>query len=235
MREIVLDTETTGLEVDKGDRLVEICCLELDRRLPTGRVFHTLIDPERDVPPEAVAIHGIDAERLRGAPVFAAIADPLLGFIGDSRLVIHNAEFDLKFLNHELARTNRPLFSPTRSTDTLSLARRRFPGSSCSLNDLCRRFNLDLSGRAKHGARIDAELLAQVYLELIGGRQARLALAPGDGEQELRADQAERPLRPHPLSERLSPEEIAAHAQFVAKELQGDVIWNWGQRATRTA
>ncbi len=230
MREIVLDTETTGLEVEKGHRLVEICCLELDRRLPTGKVFHTLIDPERDIPPEAVAIHGIDADRLKGAPLFGDIAGALLDFIGDSRLVIHNAEFDLKFLNHELARTNRPPFAAERSTDTLSLARRRFPGSPCSLNDLCRRFNLDLSGRSKHGARIDTELLAQVYLELIGGRQARLALAPGDGgEQEVSAGRVERPVRPHPLPERLSSQEIAAHSRFIAEELLGDVIWNWAR------
>jgi DNA polymerase-3 subunit epsilon len=230
MREIIVDTETTGLEVEKGHRLIEICCLELDRRLPTGKVFHTLLDPERDVPQEAVAIHGIDEEKLKGAPVFAAVADSLLDFIGDSRLVIHNAEFDLKFLNHELARSDRPLLVTERSIDTLALARRRFPGSPCSLNDLCRRFNLDLSGRTKHGAKIDAELLAQVYLELIGGRQARLALAPGDGgEQELAAARAQRPKRPDPLPERLTPQEIAAHARFVAEDLQGDVVWTWGR------
>ncbi len=228
MREIVLDTETTGLEVEKGHRLVEICCIELDRRLPTGKFFHTLIQPERDIPPEAVAIHGLDGEKLRGAPVFSQIADPLLDFIGDSRLVIHNAEFDLKFLNSELARLDRLPFPASRSTDTLALARRRFPGSSCSLNDLCRRFNLDLSGRTKHGARIDAELLAQVYLELIGGRQARLALAPGDDGTAVNAiTRSERAARAVPLPERLSSEEMAAHARFVAEEIEGDVVWNW--------
>lgn len=228
MREIVLDTETTGLEVERGHRLVEICCLELDRRLPTGKFFHTLINPERDVPPEAVNIHGLTEEKLKTAPVFALIADPLLEFIGDSRLVIHNAEFDLKFLNSELARLDRPRLLPERSTDTLALARRRFPGSACSLNDLCRRFNFDLSGRSKHGARIDAELLAQVYLELIGGRQARLALAPGEeGAADLSVARSERPIRPYPLASRITPVEIAAHIRFIADELQGDVLWNW--------
>ena len=228
MREIVLDTETTGLEVERGHRLVEICCLELDRRLPTGKFFHTLINPERDVPPEAVNIHGLSEEKLKTAPVFAQIADSLLEFVGDSRLVIHNAEFDLKFLNSELARLDRPPLLPERSTDTLALARRRFPGSPCSLNDLCRRFNFDLSGRSKHGARIDAELLAQVYLELIGGRQARLALSPGDeGAADLSAARSERPIRPYPLASRITAAEIAAHIRFIADELQGDVLWNW--------
>ena len=207
---------------------MEICCLELDLRLPTGKFFHTLINPERDVPPEAVNIHGLTEEKLKTAPVFALIVDPLLEFIGDSRLVIHNAEFDLKFLNSELARLDRPRLLPERSTDTLALARRRFPGSACSLNDLCRRFNFDLSGRSKHGARIDAELLAQVYLELIGGRQARLALAPGEeGAADLSVARSERPIRPYPLASRITPEEIAAHIRFIADELQGDVLWNW--------
>ena len=228
MREIVLDTETTGLEAEKGHRLVEICCLELDRRLPTGKFFHTLINPEREVPPEAVNIHGLSGEKLKTAPLFSQIADPLLEFIGDSRLVIHNAEFDLKFLNSELARLERPPLSISRSTDTLALARRRFPGSACSLNDLCRRFNFDLSGRSKHGARIDAELLAQVYLELIGGRQARLALSPGDeGVAALSVARSERPIRPYPLASRITPEEVAAHTHFIADELEGDVVWNW--------
>jgi DNA polymerase-3 subunit epsilon len=228
MREIVLDTETTGLEVEKGHRLVEICCVELDRRLPTGKFFHSLIHPERDIPAEAVAIHGLDEEKLRGAPLFSQIADPLLEFIGDSRLVIHNAEFDLRFLNSELAKLDRPPFAQSRSTDTLALARRRFPGSSCSLNDLCRRFNLDLSGRSKHGARIDAELLAQVYLELIGGRQARLALAPGDaGSAGNTIPRIERSGRAVPLPERITSQEIAAHARFLAQEIEGDVVWNW--------
>lgn len=229
MREVVLDTETTGLEVEKGHRLVEICCVELDGRLPTGRFYHTLIDPERDIPAEAVAIHGLSEEKLRGQPLFAQIAEPLLEFMGDSRLVIHNAEFDLKFLNSELARLDRSPIPASRSIDTLALARRRFPGASCSLNDLCRRFNFDLSGRLKHGARIDAELLAQVYLELIGGRQARLALAPED-EAALKAVAAtskQWAMRPEPLLPRITAEDLAAHARFIAEEIEGDVVWNW--------
>lgn len=229
MREIVLDTETTGLKADEGDRLIEICAVELDRRLPTGNVFHTLIDPERDVPADAVAIHGIDSEKLRGQPVFGQIADALLDFVGGSRLVIHNAEFDLKFLNMELGRLNRAAIPADQTLDTLSLARRRFPGSNCSLNDLCRRFNFDLSGRTKHGARIDAELLAKVYLELIGGRQAHLALAPGDdaGLATGSAVRTERQIRPVPLTGRVTADEIAAHERFVSEELEGDVVWKW--------
>lgn len=228
MREIVLDTETTGLEVERGHRLVEICGIELDRRLPTGKVFHHLIDPERDVPAEAVMIHGLDAEKLRGSPVFGKIADSLLEFIGDSRLVIHNADFDLKFLNAELARLDYQPFPPERTLDTLALARRRFPGSSCSLNELCRRFNFDLSGRSKHGARIDAELLAKVYLELIGGRQAHLELTAAADKAEGHVEaRGERLVRPLPLPERVTEDEITAHARFIAEELEGDVIWNW--------
>src|SRR5438270_10164303 len=233
MREIVLDTETTGLEVEKGHRLVEICCIELDRRLPTGKFYHTLINPERDVPREAVEIHGHDSEKLKSAPVFSQIADPLLDFISDSRLVIHNAEFDLKFLNSELGRLDRPPFAASRSVDTLALARRRFPGASCSLNELCRRFNFDLSQRSKHGARIDAELLAQVYLELIGGRQARLALAPEDDAALKSTTMIAKQwaMRPAPLPERITAEELAAHARFIAEQLEGDVVWNWAGAA----
>lgn len=227
MREIVLDTETTGLEPEKGHRLVEICGIELDRRLPTGNVFHHLIDPERDVPHEAVMIHGLDTEKLRGQPVFRKIADALLEFIGDSRLVIHNADFDLKFLNAELARLSYAPFPQERTLDTLALARRRFPGSSCSLNELCRRFNFDLSGRSKHGARIDAELLAKVYLELIGGRQAHFELTPAGAGGSEQVEARERLVRPQPLPERITEGEIAAHARFIAEELEGDVIWNW--------
>jgi DNA polymerase-3 subunit epsilon len=237
MREIVVDTETTGLEVEKGHRLVEICCIELDRRLPTGRFYHTLIDPQRDVPAEAVAVHGLTEEKLRGAPVFAQIADALLEFIGDSRLVIHNAEFDLKFLNSELARLDHSPIPLSRSIDTLALARRRFPGSPCSLNDLCRRFNFDLSARSKHGAKIDAELLAQVYLELIGGRQARLALAPED-EAALKTGIAaprKSAMRPEPLPVRVTAEELAAHTRFVAEQLEGDVVWNWSEEPAAAA
>jgi len=228
MREIVLDTETTGLDPSDGHRIIELCCLELDNHLPTGRVYQTLIQPERDIPEDSVRVHGITAEKLADAPVFAKIADDLLRFIGDSRLVIHNAEFDLKFLNAEFSRLGKPLLEPARSVDTIAIAKRRFPGSRYSLDDLCRRFNIDLSARSMHGARIDAELLAQVYLELIDGRQARLALAPGDsgglGVGLIRAARQ----RLQALLPRLSVEEREAHARFVAGDLEGDVIWSWG-------
>ena len=228
MREIVLDTETTGLDPSDGHRIIELCCLELDNHLPTGRVYQTLIQPERDIPEDSVRVHGITAEKLADAPVFAKIADDLLRFIGDSRLVIHNAEFDLKFLNAEFSRLGKPPLEPGRGVDTIAIAKRRFPGSRYSLDELCRRFNIDLSARSLHGARIDAELLAQVYLELIDGRQARLALAPGDsgglGVGLIRAARQ----RLQALLPRLSVEEREAHARFVAGDLEGDVIWSWG-------
>lgn len=226
MREIVLDTETTGLDPGAGHRIIEICCLELDNHLPTGRIYHRLIQPERDIPEESVRVHGLTPEKLADAPLFAAIADELLAFIEDSPLVIHNAEFDLKFLNAEFSRIDRPTLPQARGVDTIALAKRRFPGSRYSLDELCRRFNLDLSVRAKHGARIDAELLAQVYLELVGGRQARLALGPGDtGVSGMGFIRVARP-RLQPLPERLGAEEREAHARFITG-LEGDVIWNW--------
>src|SRR5258705_1027313 len=181
MREIVLDTETTGLDPADGHRIIEICCLELEGHLPTGKVFHTLIHPERDVPEDALRVHGLTIGKLSNAPVFARVVDEFLSFIADAPLIIHNAEFDLKFLTWELQLAGKPSLSQNRGIDTIALAKKRFPGARHSLDELCRRFNIDLSARARHGARIDAELLAQVYLELIGGRQVRLALAPGDG------------------------------------------------------
>jgi DNA polymerase-3 subunit epsilon len=228
MREIVLDTETTGLDPADGHRIIEVCCLELDNHLPTGRVYHTLIHPERDIPEESIRVHGLTLDKLADAPRFDAIVDDLLAFMGDSRLVIHNAEFDLRFLNAEFARINREPLTPGRGIDTIALAKRRFPGARYSLDELCRRFNIDLSVRSKHGARVDSELLAQVYLELVGGRQARLQLAPGDaGTAGMGFIRVARP-RPTPLPERLVPEEREAHARFIAGDIQGDVVWNWG-------
>ncbi len=228
MREIVLDTETTGLDPVEGHRIIEICCLELDNHLPTGKFFHALVQPQRDIPEEALRVHGLTAEKLAQAPLFEAIAEEFLAFISDSPLVAHNAEFDLKFLNAELGRLGRAPLSFGRSIDTISIAKRKFPGARYSLDELCRRFNIDLSVRTKHGARIDAELLAEVYLELVGGRQARLALALGDGLQGA-ALVSERTTisRPEPLAPRLTPEEREAHARFVAGELSGDAIWGW--------
>ena len=228
MREIVLDTETTGLDPSDGHRIIEVCCLELDNHLPTGRVYHTLIHPERDIPEESTRVHGLTVEKLTDAPNFSAIVDDLLAFIGDSPLVIHNAEFDLKFLNAEFAKVSRAPLPSTRGIDTIQLAKRRFPGARYSLDELCRRFNIDLSVRSKHGARIDSELLAQVYLELLGGRQARLQLAPGDsGNVGIGFIRVARP-RPTPLPERIAPEEREAHARFVAGDVEGDVVWSWG-------
>lgn len=184
IREIALDTETTGLDPGAGHRLVELACLELVDHVPSGRSFHTYVNPERDMPPEAEAIHGLSAVFLADHPVFADIADDFLDFIAADRLIIHNAEFDIRFLNAELTRLARPALSIARAIDTVQLARRKFPGAPVNLDALCRRFGIDLSGREKHGALIDTELLASVYLELIGGRQANLAL---DADSRARA------------------------------------------------
>ena len=177
MREIVLDTETTGLDPDSGDRLVEIGAVELVNHMPTGRTFHVYVNPQRDVPQEAVDVHGLTAQFLADKPVFAAIAAEFAAFIGDARLVIHNAAFDMKFLNAELGWAGQPTVPWARAVDTLDLARRRFPGAQNTLDALCRRFGVDNSVREKHGALLDSELLAEVYLELMGGRQPDLSLA----------------------------------------------------------
>jgi DNA polymerase-3 subunit epsilon len=214
MREVVLDTETTGLDPAGGHRIVEIACIELFNHLPTGRIFHRYINPGREVTPEAIEVHGLTDEFLAGHPPFAAVIDELLAFIGGDRLIIHNAEFDLAFLNGELARLGRPALG-SDCEDTLLLARKRFPGAQANLDALCRRFAIDLSARSKHSAKLDGELLAAVYLELIGGRQPGLDLAVaalGDGALD-RVDRPARVPRPHAAS----AEELAAHAAFLAK------------------
>jgi DNA polymerase-3 subunit epsilon len=205
MREVVLDTETTGLDPRDGHRIVEIACIELVHHVPTGRRLHRYVNPGRDMPEDALAVHGLTAEFLARQPPFAAVLDELLGFIGSDPLVIHNAEFDLAFLNAELARLQRePIASGF--VDTLAMARRRFPGSPASLDALCRRFAIDLSGRLEHGAEIDCRLLAAVYLELLGGRQPGLDFALPTA---LPTDVARvaRPPRPHAPS----VEELVAH------------------------
>jgi DNA polymerase-3 subunit epsilon len=214
MREIVLDTETTGLDPAAGHRIVEIACIELFNHVPTGRVFHRYVNPERDVAAEAVEVHGLTAEFLAGHPPFAAVADELLAFIAGDRLIIHNAEFDLNFVNAELRRLDRPALA-SDFEDTLLLARKRFPGAQANLDALCRRFAIDLSARTKHGAKLDGELLAAVYLELIGGRQPGLDLAVAiAGEDSLhRIDRPARVARPHAPA----AEELAAHAAFLQK------------------
>ncbi len=226
MRELVVDTETTGLDPLAGHRLVELACVELMNHIPTGRSFQTYLNPERDMPPEAFAIHGLSAEFLAGKPLFPAAAAGFLEFIADDPLVIHNAEFDLKFINAELGSAGQAALPYTRVVDTLALARRKFPGAPASLDALCKRYSIDNAHREKHGALLDAELLAQVYIELIGGRQAGLELAAtvvasgsGSAGSAAAARRGARPARPHAPS----AEELAAHAAFVAA--LADPIW----------
>src|SRR6202789_3025920 len=182
MREIILDTETTGLDPLRGDRLVEIGCVEILNRMPTGQTFHRHINPERDMPAEAFAVHGLSSAFLADKPLFAAVVEEFLEFIGDAPLVIHNASFDIGFINAELARTGHPPIPLARAIDTIEIAKRKIPGARYSLDELCKRFGVDLTARSKHGALLDADLTAQIYLELIGGRQRGLALAPAEME-----------------------------------------------------
>ena len=221
MREIVLDTETTGLEPSNGDRVVEVACLELINHVPTGEHFQRYIDPERDMPEEAFRVHGLSEAFLRDHPPFAEMAEAFLDFIGDAKLVIHNADFDLKFLNAELSRLERVPIERSRVVDTLAMARRRFPGAQASLDALCRRFAIDNSARTLHGALLDCELLAEVYLQLRGGRQPGLALVQDRAEQvEVKVvPRTACPARPHAPSEA----ELGAHGAM----LDGikDPIW----------
>jgi len=214
MREIVLDTETTGLDPSTGDRIVEIGAVELANHLPTGRTYHQYINPERAMSAEAFAVHGLGDEFLRDKPLFAEIADAFLEFVGDAKLVIHNASFDMKFINAELGWMKRPAIPHDRAIDTLAIARQKFPGSPSSLDALCRRFGIDNSARTLHGALLDSEILAEVYLELIGGKQPDLVLAPvrqrSTGQSQ--SQQGQIGPRPTPLPPRLTPEEDAAHA-----------------------
>ena len=222
MREIVLDTETTGFEPSEGHRIVEIGAVELFNHMPTGRNYHQYINPERTMPREAFEVHGLGDEFLRDKPVFKAIAQAFLDFVGDAKLVIHNAAFDVKFLNAELSQVNLPTLAWDRAIDTLAMARAKFPGSPASLDALCRRFGVDNSRRDKHGALLDSEILAEVYLELIGGRQPDLILAPtktnADAGKATASTEIWRPhTRPTPLPARLTAEESAAHEAFVQK------------------
>ena len=225
MREIVLDTETTGLDPFQGHRLVEIGCIELVNRIPTGQSFHRYLNPEREMPAEAVSIHGLSIEFLKDKPFFAEIADELLAFIGDAPIIAHNALFDLTFLNAELERAGKLLVARERMLDTLLLARRKYPGAPNRLDDLCARFGINNSHRTKHGALLDAELLADVYLELIGARQAQLVLVEvGVGARVASVGPAAVALRPEALAVRLSNEESEAHIAFIAT-LGENVIW----------
>jgi DNA polymerase III subunit epsilon len=228
MREVVLDTETTGFEPSEGHRIVEIGAVELMNHMPTGRTYHQYINPERTMPKEAFEVHGLGDDFLRGKPVFARIAEAFLTFIADAPLVIHNAPFDMKFLNAELASVGKPLLPMPRAIDTVIMARKKFPGSPASLDALCRRFGVDNAAREKHGALLDSELLAEVYLELIGGRQPDFGLSgpqaqmPGESAQAT-TDWRPAP-RPQPLPQLLTDDEQAAHANFIGK--MGDAaIW----------
>jgi len=228
MREIVLDTETTGFDPVDGHRVVEIGCVELLDHYPTGRTYQCYLNPERDMPADAQRVHGISEEFLKDKPLFAHVVEELIEFLGDAPLVIHNASFDLKFLNAELHRIGRPPLSPARAIDTIEIAKAKIPGARYSLDELCKRFAIDLSVRTKHGALLDAELTAQVYLELVGGRQKRLLLAPEDDTYTLiLSDNRSARLREQPLAPRLTDAEREAHASFVAKELGSDAVWNW--------
>ncbi|MTH65219.1 DNA polymerase III subunit epsilon [Paracoccus shanxieyensis] len=229
MRELVLDTETTGFDPDTGDRIVEIGAVELMNHLPTGRTFHVYINPERAMPQEAFEVHGLGDDFLRDKPKFAEVAADFVAFAGeDAKLVIHNAAFDMKFLNWELKRAGYPVMPWSRAIDTLELARSRFPGAQNSLDALCRRFRIDNSNRTLHGALLDSELLAEVYLALRGGRQPGLVLeaagGPGDGTGDGPSGAAPRGPRPRPLAPRISEAEAEAHAAFVAK-LGEHAVW----------
>ena len=238
MREIVLDTETTGFDPETGDRIVEIGAVELYNHLPTGKTFHEYMNPERSMPEEAFGVHGIGCDildpprppekgdiTLKDKPLFKEIGQKFLDFVGDAKLVIHNAAFDMKFLNAELRWLNLPQLPWEQAVDTLAIARQKFPGSPASLDALCRRFGIDNSNRTLHGALLDSEILAEVYLELIGGRQPDLVLASSSGGRGSDVQDDWRPTkRPSPLPSRLTAEEEAAHRAFVEK-MGENALW----------
>jgi DNA polymerase-3 subunit epsilon len=216
MREIVLDTETTGFDPLQGHRVVEIGCVELFNHLPTGNHFHVYLNPERDMPTEAAMVHGLSEEFLADKPVFAQEVDNFLTFIGDSQLIIHNAQFDMNFINAELTRCGYKRLPMERSTDTVMMARKKFPGAPASLDALCKRFGVDLSTRKLHGALLDSQLLAEVYLELRGGRQTDLAIT--ETIEETREAEAQTRQREHrvPRAHTATDDELAAHEVFLA-------------------
>lgn len=229
MREIVLDTETTGLDARRGDRLIEVGCVELINRIPTGREFHRFFNPEdRDVHPDAEAVHGISTAFLKDKPLFRAEVDAFLAFIAEDPLIIHNATFDIGFINAELERLKRPPLTMDRVVDTLALARRKHPAGPNSLDALCKRYGIDNSKRTKHGALMDSFLLADVYVELLGERQATLGLASRRNEASIRnrslGGGTQAMTRPRPLPPRLGPEDESRHIEFV-KSLGANAIW----------
>jgi DNA polymerase-3 subunit epsilon len=227
-REIVLDTETTGFEPKQGHRMVEIACVELQDFLPTGRSFHVYIDPERDMPPEAEKVHGLSAAFLKGKSKFADpdVAEAFIEFVGDAFLIAHNAGFDRNFVNFELERIGRPILPEPRWIDTLAMAQKRFPGMYNSLDALCKRFSISLAEREKHGALIDAKLLASVYLELQGGRERRLELTPTRQKTTVAVTTvAAYGPRPQPLAPRSTEAERERHRVWVEKTLKDKAIW----------
>ena len=226
MREIVLDTETTGLDPLRGDRLVEIGCVEIYNRMPTGQAYHCYINPQRDMPAEAFAVHGLSSEFLSSKPLFTEVVDDFLAFIADAPLVIHNASFDISFINAELDRIKRPVIAKDRLVDTLLLARRKHPGVSNRLDDLCSRYSIDNSHRTKHGALLDAELLAEVYIDLIGARQSQLILA-SETRDTRSGSYGDTPRRQRevPLAPRITEADRETHRAFVAT-LGDKPIWN---------
>ena len=216
MREIVFDTETTGFDPLKGHRVVEIGCVELINHMPTGKTFHTYLNPERDVPQEAANVHGLTDAFLVDKPLFSQVVDEFLGFIGDSPLVAHNAGFDMNFINAELVRTGFPKIVLDRAIDTVLMARKMFPGAPASLDALCKRFGVDVSGRQLHGALLDARLLAEVYLELRGGRQPDLAILTKSTDTVVQENIIQREYRV-PRAHAASSEEVVAHEIFLTQ------------------
>ena len=225
MREIVLDTETTGFDPKTGDRIVEIGAVELMGHVTTGVTFHEYINPERSMPDDAFQVHGLGDDFLRNKPKFAAVGQAFLDFVGDSKMIIHNAAFDMKFLNFELAKMGLRQLPWEQAVETLAIARKKFPGSPSSLDALCRRFGINNDSRTLHGALLDSEILAEVYLELIGGKQPDFGLSTRAESKvdEVNTEWTPRP-RPTPLPSHLTEKEIAAHAEFVGK-LGGDAVW----------
>ncbi|MAZ76491.1 MAG: DNA polymerase III subunit epsilon [Micavibrio sp.] len=218
MREIVLDTETTGMDPAEGDKLVEIGCVELENHMPTGRTYHQYINPERDVPAEAVAVHGLTYDRLKKEPTFGEVVGDFLDFLGnDTKLIIHNAEFDMKFINAEIKTYGFASIDPKRVIDTLAMARKKFPGSPANLDALCRRFNVDNTGRTLHGALLDSELLAEVYMELLGGRQRGLEIEPARETvtEELHVSVTKKRVFKEPREFEVSAEELEAHQKMM--------------------
>ncbi|MDG2405098.1 MAG: DNA polymerase III subunit epsilon [Paracoccaceae bacterium] len=228
MREIVLDTETTGLDPSQGDRIVEIGAVELYDHVPTGATYHQYINPQRIMPQEAFAVHGLGDDFLRDKPLFADIVSDFIAFIDDSTLVIHNASFDMKFLNAEFQWCDRPQIPAQKALDTLAIARKQFPGSPASLDALCRRFNISTTTRTLHGALLDSEILAEVYLELVGGRQPDLTLVGSETSQAKQVSKTPEWIpsaRPAPLPSRVSKDELKNHEEFIS-QLSNTSLWS---------